>query len=271
MAPMHAIAATSSTLTAAPQRTRAVFARAAAATGGAAAIAAIVVLPDTLRRPIVRWLLLLEHVVRKLLFAEAAELPAPAPERGPRMETIVLPQHRPPWMPQSSPGWSAGLQARMAPPAQCAPGGARSNLQRARALDLANPDSWPARFSLALPHDPHRVPEAQAPRIRALWGPDPAPPPAPPPRTPRAVNPETSALRLALRFEAIRRVLADPLPHARRLAERLRHELRRFPELITRYAIAPARTNFRDDADPRLGVDIYVPAFAAQPKLRDSS
>jgi hypothetical protein len=115
------------------------------------------------------------------------------------------------------------------------------------------------------------VPEAQAPRIRALWGPDPAPPPAPPPRAPRAINPETSALRLALRFEAVRRVLADPLPHARRLAERLRHELRRFPELITRYALAHARTSFRDPADLRLGVDLWPSVFAAEPKLRDTS
>jgi hypothetical protein len=130
MAPMHAIAEATPTLTAAPlwERTRAVFARAAAATGGATAIAAIAVLPDTLRRPIVRWLLLLEHVVRKLLFAEAAQLPPPAPERGPRVETIVLGQHRPPWMPQPSPGWSA------APPATPArPQAARPNLQTARA------------------------------------------------------------------------------------------------------------------------------------------
>jgi hypothetical protein len=55
-------------------------------------------------------------------------------------------------------------------------------------------------------------------------------------------------------------VLADPLAHARRLAERLRHELRSFPELIIRYALAPARTSFRDSADPRLGVDVWPPS-----------
>ena len=83
------------TLTAEPLwiRARAMFARAVAAIGAPAAIAAITFIGKTLRRDIVAWLCPLEHVVRKLLLAEAAELhraELARIARAPRIERIPL-------------------------------------------------------------------------------------------------------------------------------------------------------------------------------------
>ena len=74
-------------------RARAMFARAVAAIGAPAAIAAITLIGKTLRRDIVAWLCPLEHVVRKLLLAEAAELhraELARIARAPRIERIPL-------------------------------------------------------------------------------------------------------------------------------------------------------------------------------------
>ena len=235
---------TTPSLTTAPlwARTRAMFARAVAATGGAAAIAAIALLTEAARRAVIRWLAPLEHAARKLLLVEAAALAAtpPQPNDG-----------------------TAGLQVRKTTSAA-----SKAARRAARALDLTRPETWPARFSFALPRDPRAVPDARAPRIRALWGP---PPPAPAPRAPRAADPEHSAFRLARRFEALRRVLDDPRPHAQRLACALRRARRRFPEIVRRYALAPARTNDYDPRDERLGIDACALALAAPDSFLDSS
>jgi hypothetical protein len=105
------------------------------------------------------------------------------------------------------------------------------------------------------------VPEARAPRIRALWGP--SPPPAPPPPTPIARAPceRHTPLQLARRFEALRRVLADPRPYARRLADLMHRLVRRFPEVTLRFAARGARVSHFDRADPRLGVDCSAAAL----------
>lgn len=227
------------------------FARAVEAIGAPAAIAVMTLLDKKRRRDIIRWLLLLEHIVRKLLLAEAASLPQERPN-GPQVTFIPL----------------RGMYVAPPPP-PVAKAGKRA--RRALRLDPDHPETWPARFALALPRNPLLVPDARAPRIRALWGPSPPPPPPPPPRAPRIAHPEETPQRLARRLEALRRVLADPLPHARRLALILKREVRRFPEIVTRYALAPARTSFYDPADQRLGVHAYTPTFEAPPKFRDSS
>jgi hypothetical protein len=136
--------------------------------------------------------------------------------------------------------------------------------------DLAQPETWPARFSLAPPRDPLAVPESRAPRIRALWG-DSAPPASVVAHTTSARTKTGAAFRLARRFEALRRVLEDPQPHARRLAALLARASRRFPEIVRRYVIQPARGAGWDNADPRLIVEVIAAAFAAEPALSDTS
>ena len=220
-------------------RVRTVFARAADALGGAASIAAHTALAPKLRREIVGWIALLEHLVRKLLFAEAARV-APPPA-----------------------GWTAGLEARTAPPAAIAQTSAR------RAPDLSAPETWSARFSFAPPRDPRAVPEALAPRIRDLWSTQ--EPPPPPPRTiPRTPSEDEKPFLLARRFEALRRVLENPAPYAHRLARIMRRLVRRFPEAIMRFVFAPARTNNYDRRDPLLGVDCSGAAFVAVPAMDTS-
>jgi hypothetical protein len=233
-------------------RVRAMFARAVAALGDAAAIAALDILPRPLRRQIVAWLCPLEHIVRKLLLAEAAQL-------------------------RCSPGWSAGLRPAFAQVPQtrsaalraaCAAGAARS--KPSRVFDPSRPHTWPARFAFALPRDPLAVPDARAPRIRALWGPTPPPPP-PPTRSPRATNETDAPFRLARRFEALRRVLENPRPHAERLARVLTRAVHRFPEIVQRCVLAPARTGDYDREDPQLGVDATTHAWPAPEAFKDTS
>jgi hypothetical protein len=244
---MTAMSAIAAPLIAEPlwARARAMFARAVVAIGDAAAIAILQQLPRPLRRRIVAWLAPLEHIVRKLLLAEAAALRrAPNWTAGLRPALAQVPQSR-----------SAALRAA------CAAGAARSNLQPSRVFDPSRPETWPACFSFALPRDPLAVPDARAPRIRALWVP--SPPPAPPQRAPRASNETDTPFRLARRFEALRRVLENPLPHAQRLARLLARAVRRFPEIVQRCVLAPARTGDYDREDPRLGVDAITQSWGA--------
>jgi hypothetical protein len=238
-------------------RARAMFARAVAAIGAPAAIALLTSLPADLRRQIIAWLCPLEHVVRKLLLAEAAEIQgAQRPSAGPRLVRV-----------QASQKWSARPLPRYSSngPEKSAPGGARSN------LDMSCPETWRAQFSFALPRDPLAVPNSRAPQIRALWGNDAGIGPTPE-RKPRLITEEDAPFRLARRFEALRRVLENPRPHAERLARLMARAVRRFPEIVRRYLFAPARTNDYDPADPRLGIDAYGAAFVrAEGAFSDSS
>jgi hypothetical protein len=229
-------------------RARASFARAAAALGSAAKIAALGALTHKVRRQILAWIAPLEHVVRKLLLTEAARFAREA-------------QHQ----------RSAGLQTRIvfphAPSGKS--GGARTSGPE---LDLTSPETWPVHFSLAPPCDPHRVENEKAPRIRALWRSahlDDAH--ASRERHPavRVRHPE-DPVRLARRFEALRRVLDDPAPYARRLARLIERLRRRVPQVAQSYALAPARSNDYDRAEPRLCVDAISEALAALPAFPDS-
>ena len=224
------MSAPSLTQTALWSRARASFARAVEAIGAPAAIAAIESLTPTLRRAITGWVCRLEHVVRRLLFVEAAVL-SPSPRGGAKLQR---------------------LQVRAAN-AIAAP---------ARVATPPNPHAAfrSARFSFALPRDPHAVPEANAPRIRALWG---GAHPSAPPRAPHAPSQTPAALRLARRFEARPRVLEDPIPHAQRLARVLARALRRFPDIARRCALAPSRTASYDRADHRLSIDAMAAALGA--------
>ncbi|WP_395645386.1 hypothetical protein [Terricaulis sp.] len=141
---------------------------------------------------------------------------------------------------------------------------------RSAKLDLARPETWPARFALAPPRDPRAVPDANAPRIRALWDTTPTTTQTQPSaqRAPRA---ESDAFRLARRLEALRRVLDDPQPHAVRLAHLLMRLRRRYPEAALRFAMAPARTSAFDCDDRGLGVEAIAIAFTGANAFSDSS
>ncbi|MGQ0532965.1 MAG: hypothetical protein ACT4OF_09800 [Caulobacteraceae bacterium] len=238
------------TLAAAPfwERTRASFARAVAAIGAPAVIAAITALTPALRRDIVGWIASLEHIVRKLLFVEAAELKrAQPPPRWATSQVTHIPLR--------------GMAQHYSPPPahtcadKCAPEGARSNAPRAP--DPSRPETWSARFSLAIPRDPRRVPDSCAPRIINLWGPP--PPPPPPPRAPRRRG--DPVLRLARRLEALRRVLENPLPYARQLAALLPRLKRGFTEVVNRYLFASLRTTAYDRYDSRLRFEAWAAAL----------
>ena len=254
-------------------RARAMYARAVAAIGAPAAIAAIALLGKMLRRDIVAWLCPLEHVVRKLLLAEAAELhraELARIARAPRIERIPLRGMAMHWQGGSArPPAAQSTNARVGDDAP--PEAARSK------LDRACPETWRTQFSFAIPRNPHLVPNSRAPRIRNPWAEyTPRPPPKKSDTHASAAAAELSAssntrvchsfsasFRLARRFEALRRVLDDPLPHARRLARVLAREVRRFRQVVQRYVMAPCRSNDYDRSDPRLGIDAMGAAFDA--------
>ena len=271
-------------------RARAMFARAAAMFGPAgdgdaalsfvAHIASLVCLPPGLRRQIIAWLAPLEHVVRKLLLAEAAALQRAerANANSVRVELVPLrgvAQHAQAQRPSSQreedreEGRTTGraissLSTTPRPLPLPPPRGAGAALSTcvARSIDLARPETWRARFSFALPR-PHYVSNANAPRIRALWGGDTHAHIRGPERadTPGAPVRHSFAFRLARRFEALRRVLENPHPHAERLAHALAREAPRLDTIVQRAILAPCRTNDYDRDDPLLGVDAMGLAY----------
>jgi hypothetical protein len=253
-------------------RVRAMFARAAAALllrpgGGDAAlgmiaeIACCAELSRQRRAKIIAWLAPLENVVRKLLLTKAAALhraERAAAMRAPRIERVPLAGMAHHWN-----GRTASLQARPAPAVA-----EKSAPEHPRAkVDPARPETWRAHFSLAIPRDPRRIPDARAPRIRALWDDDTharraASPSVPQPNA-RVCHALSPAFRLARRFEALRRVLENPSVHAERLARALARETRRRSSIMRDYLFAPCRANGHDPADPRLTVDAICEAFDA--------
>jgi hypothetical protein len=122
------------------------------------------------------------------------------------------------------------------------------------------------RFALKPPRDPRLC--KQRPRIRALWG-DYVEPPKPPPRTNHSTK--SPALRLAMRFEAVRRVLANPAPHVKRLALLMPRLCRRDRDAPMRYATETAHPHRSDDIDPRLIVEAMGLALTAAPLFHNSS
>lgn len=222
------------------------FMRAIDDTGSIAALARLGGLSAALRRRIVGWLYRLEHIVRKLLLAEAAALAVAA--RANPARAITAP--------------------RMALPTKLASAQAHASPPRTPRLDLDQPKNWPARFSFAIPRDPRAVPDSRAPRIRDPWAAF-VPTPAPAPRASAARN--AACFLLARRFEALRRVLSDPQRHIARLANILARAIHRFPELARRCILAPARTDDFDAADPRLSLEATARAIPPLEKLSDTS
>jgi hypothetical protein len=69
----------------------------------------------------------------------------------------------------------------------------------------------------------------------------------------------------------VRRVLENPLPHARRLARLIVRLRRRYPEIAMRFAMAPARAVSLDQADPRLVIDAMGAAIGGAFAFADTS
>lgn len=214
------------------RRLSAMFARAAGIIGHPQTLALLGALPRRRRHEIACWIARLECIARKLLFAEAAAL---APEPAP------------------APVATRAVMLRAATP---------------KPFDPTQPHTWSARFKLAPPRDPLAVPESRAPRIRALWGRT-SNARAPAERSPAQAR--GAPLRLAIRVEALRRVLDHPHAHARRLARIFRRLNRRFPEAAGRYAIATARPHAIDPGDPRLIVDALIIAITAAHAFANTS
>jgi hypothetical protein len=242
------------------QRLRFMMTRASVIVGALPALAVLAALTRRRHREIASCITRLEAIARKLIFVAAAELHraernGAKPAQSPRLE-IVTP---------SPASWSAGLRpALRTEKVECAAGAARSNLQ---AFDSTQPETWRVRFKLAPPRDEAAVPESRAPRIRALWGPAPALPQQ------AAAQPHKLApapLRLAQRFEALRRVIADPAPYARRLARIFPRLCRRFSSAAERYAVAIGRPYTGDEGDPRLMVEAIALALCVAPVFVNS-
>jgi hypothetical protein len=170
---------------------------------GAAEIARTLV--HEARAAIRRRLMLLESLVMKLLLIEAARLP-PVPPAS------------------SSPGRSRSGFASAKPGRQANSCTAAENQSKAagwkpaiRLEDPARPETWRVRFHLRNASDPQRK-RAAIPfharcmaRLRAAAHQEAA-----------VARDQAKAIRLARRFESLRRVLADPRRAIKRLALRLR-------------------------------------------------
>lgn len=230
------------------QRLRSMLTRVSVIVGALPALAILSGLTRRRQREIASSIALLEAIVRKLLLIAAAELRKveranAKSSRLPHLEIVTL----------ASP--KLGVSPRPTPTRNPPP------------FDPSQPETWRVRFKLAPPRDPLACPESRAPRIRALWGATPAPPP-PVFTAPHQVSP--APLRLALRFEALRRVIADPAPHALRLARILPRLCRRYCGTAERYAIAVARPHCRDEGDPGLIVEAMALAAWVTPLFLNS-
>ncbi len=232
------------------ERIRAMLARACFAIGAFDPRAALT--PER-RLSIARWIELIETIVRKVLLVEATALivterAARGANNGPRLTIVPL----------------RGLAQPFALVAVPPRGG--GTVAGARPFDATKPETWRVRFNLKPPRDPHAC--TQRPRIRALCGGN-VVPHQPPPRAQGDRTP--SALHLAMRIEAVRRVLANPAPHVKRLACLLPKLCVRDPQAPMRYATEPARPHRGDEADPRLMVETTALALDVAPLVPDSS
>ncbi|MES1201355.1 MAG: hypothetical protein ABUS57_07875 [Pseudomonadota bacterium] len=214
----------------------------AIAIGGPVAIAKAGRLSRKGRREILDWLAPLEVLVRKLVFIEAMNLPLPA-EQGARVLTKKLVA-----------AWS---RARPAPP---------------RAIDPEKPATWRVSFKLALSRR-RRAPPTQRMvsrlgpplLVRDVWR-DRAARMRLAARNALANGVTPSPRRLALRYEAVRRVIANPTAAAMRLARELRkrdadlrnphkplpRELETSIHLAARIIFAPQPRRAPDFSDTRI-------------------
>jgi hypothetical protein len=224
------------------------------ALGGPGLIAAIERITRGAKRDILDWLAPLELLVRKLLLVEAAKLPRAAEKRStPRALTLAMVK-----------SWRQRRKPRLMP------------------IEPNRPSTWRVTFRIALPPDPlerKRKPDHDAPHIYVLGRPslvrdimrDQAAAARKAALAQRTVARANNTLkRLAQRFEAVRRVIADPAPHALRLARLLARKARDAFDAARRLANAPAPQRHRGFANAAL-VGAKLQARASCEAFRDSS
>jgi hypothetical protein len=219
------------------RRLRAMFGRAVDELGPPSSIAAMPILPRALGRELAGWLALMETILRKLLLAEAVQL---------------------------SP--SAHLPAEASAKAQVKRNAARAGLKPpppSEPPDPFRPHTWRTRFSLAPPRQPYWSDAPPVPRAASARRRDPF-------LDGRLVKRRDLSLRLAMRFETLRRVIEDPAPHARRMAALLRRRALADPGAAERLAVAPVQPDFVDRLDHRLIVDAIALVFGLRPACIDS-
>ncbi|MEJ0059653.1 MAG: hypothetical protein WDM79_08840 [Terricaulis sp.] len=222
------------------------------ALGGPGLIAAIERLTRSTKRDILDWLAPLELLVRRLLLVEAAKLPRPAEPRAmPRALALRLVK-----------SWQTRRKPRLMP------------------IEPNRPSTWRVSFRIALPPDPsERKRTDDAPHIhvlgrpsmvRDIWRDQAAEARKAALAKRSATRANTTLKRLAQRFEAVRRVIADPAPHALRLARVLARKARAAFAAARRLADAPAPRRHRGFANAAL-VGAKLQARASCEVFRDSS
>jgi hypothetical protein len=221
------------------------------ALGAPGLIAAIERLTAKSRRDILDWLAPLELLVRKLLLLEAAKLPRLAePRRTPRRLTLRL---------------ALSLM--------------RKRKTKKHIEDPNRPATWRVSFALPLPRERRYTPPPHKARISVLGRPvlvseihaeQAKQARANAVAACRAERAKNAARRLAQRFEAVRRVIADPAPHAARLARKLHRVGKDIVRVAQTLARAPSPRRNRGFAEAAL-VGATFEARAAVMMLGDTS
>jgi hypothetical protein len=223
------------------------------ALGAPGLIAAIERLTHRSKRDILDWLAPLELLVRKLLLMEAAKLPRPAdPRRTSRRLTLRLAL--------------SFVRPKVRKPV--------------RYIEEPNrPATWRVCFALPLPRDREPKPAPHKARIsllgRSLLVADIYADQAKQARANalaarRVTRVKNAARHLAQRFEAVLRVIADPAPHAARLARKLYRRPKEAGALALRLARAPSPRRNRGFANAAL-IGASFEARAAAMILGDTS
>lgn len=219
------------------------------ALGAPAAIADRATLTRPAKREIMAWLAPLECLVRKMLLIEAAALPRPAerPHAPRRISKAMIA------------AWT------------------KKRARKTHVADPARPASWRVTFHLKIPRDPldrKAPPDRTGPRMRPLqtvlvrdiWS-DRAQVGRERDNARRAeARKQAISRKLAERYEAVRRVIENPLPHAERLARILWRK--RGAAAWAARRIAQTRLPRRDPLFDDVAPIITPRAFAIIPRFR---
>lgn len=140
---------------------------------------------------------------------------------------------------------------------RAAPSVVKRTRRAARAISRGKPETHLTTFSLRLPREPRASCRRQSRPTRNFWD------------APAQAHP--SAINIARRIEALRDVLNDPAPYARRLARTLIKVHVRRPRVVMRCALAAPRRHVADPEDPRMSFDVVSIALAAAARFENSS
>ena len=137
-----------------------------------------------------------------------------------------------------------------------APSVVKRAARSARRIGSEKPETRSTPFSLRLPREP-RAARRRTARPHNFWH-------ASTPTLPSAAN-------IARRIEALRHVLNDPAPFARRLARMLTNALVHLARMVTRCVLFSPRRHVADPQYPSISRDVVANALAATAGFLDSS